>query len=1404
MILRIDAQQLQQGLDVGGDVLRGFYDLTIFQRPLLLHLEIHGFQAVGDGQIFAGIRSLISRGVGIFKRLRYIIDVGSSVGVVAIEVQTSHRREGTDPPVVLIQTPRGRAFKLFRPIAALQLAVECKRHNILIHIERRAGSVEVALIVPDLGGLQRVPLTYIRIVNAEAPSLRGFIIFIIFRKIGKSVVRVFHIVGIARDGLHDLIGILFGLAVRTQIGHVEREIRCTIAFDALGVGIFEILLQDSLLCLIRSNLAALDLNPADLSADAVATRIIFKALVQRQRDVGILIGLALFPHQIRPVPDLLDGDLDKGRSGVGVEDLVALAALAALVVLSASGRVAAHIALRRTGDIPVAFVGSHLDGRIAVHLAAVFVVAGQPVKAVRGIAVFQSPDDNIALCILIRRRIAPGAVSILRAPVQLDVHRRQILVQEPAGQTAPMLAPVEGHRAHAGVDDGALISVGAGDGAARRVGHGLKDILGAARGIIGRLLVRVGRHKIGCLVPLRAGLEGGLSDRIEVFVAVLVEQRQIAEGAFPVPFVDLGVPQAVHHDQLRLLSLLQGLAILVHALAVEGQHDVRAQFADGICAVIAPHLVDEDLAAARARVGELCAHQVVRVVVANHVLVHDALGDDGVVAPAEHAVDEVHLLGVPVLQSGLLQGIAVDHALIVVFGQVFDLQLRVGSRRNLELMCRVLRIRNAVLIDGEDGGQLLFLLRHVAQVPGLADLNVHRTCAQVGRAHGGAQRICNRICVGDLIDVLGGGAGAGHSCAIICSLRLAASRLAVGDGNLAHEVVGGIPFWRGITVGNRRGIIPRHDPLVVLLQRDGFKVLDFFIRSDISSIVTIRDVIQLHPDVAAMEQIVVVQPVLLNVEGHELPSANLVVDELAGGHLVLHRNAVLQLDFELIGGVPLVVETVVVRHAVHFDRSIGVLRAGFIVLGQALQQPGGLGRFIYLIALFNGLRQFQRTITVDLHALRQLIRHIDLAVSVQAHHNAAGIANIQRRIPGLLDLELGGAHQLVRNVVGIVVIFDRELVLAPGGRGNAEVSVILVDRCRDLFAGPVLDLHLCLAHAIDILLALVAVFGQIQVFEGGGSAHQLGTEVLDGLGDRLALAVQHVLPLILARNRALQLHGDRALEALNGLGHPGLAVVHLQALLLEVRDAAAVEHVALQCAGIFALEVRCILNAANYLVIADLSHRGPEVRHIVVHHGDVVSGRRHVLQHVIDIERAVLVVLGQEILFTHGVGDDSSAYIISRQRHAVHALHRRGVDKAALVDGEAVEVEGHLRAIALVPADPVLLEGKLYRAPQRADGQAVVVDSIVKRGVRAAIDVVQIVILLVRPRIVAVILRHVVVDLRINAGVARQARDGHRPVVDTVDGIARHKNVLIDFQRNGLIFRRPAAVKMQQPHPVVL
>ena len=102
VILRIDAQQLQQGLDVGGDVLRGIYDLTIFQRPLLLHLEIHGFQAVGDGQIFAGIRSLISRVVGIFKRLLYIIDVGSSVGVVAIEVQASHRREGTDPPVAVV------------------------------------------------------------------------------------------------------------------------------------------------------------------------------------------------------------------------------------------------------------------------------------------------------------------------------------------------------------------------------------------------------------------------------------------------------------------------------------------------------------------------------------------------------------------------------------------------------------------------------------------------------------------------------------------------------------------------------------------------------------------------------------------------------------------------------------------------------------------------------------------------------------------------------------------------------------------------------------------------------------------------------------------------------------------------------------------------------------------------------------------------------------------------------------------------------------------------------------------------------------------------------------------------------------------------------------------------------
>ena len=1280
----------------------------------------------------------------------------------------------------------------------MQLAVECKRHHILIRFKLRAGSVEVALIVPDLGGLQRVPLTYILILNAEAPFLRGFIIF---RKLAKSVVRACHIVGIARDGLHDLIGILFGLAVRTQIGHVEREILCTIAFAALGVGIREILLRDCLFCLIRSNLVALDLNPADLSADAVATRIIFKALVQRQRDVGILIVLARFPHQIRPVPDLLDGDLDKGRAGVGVEDL------AALVVLSASGRVAAHIALRRTGDIPVASVRSHLDGRIAVHLAAVFVVAGQPVKAVRGIAVFQSPDDNIALCILVRFRIAPGVVSILRAPVQLDVHRRQIPVQEPAGQTAPMLAPVEGHRAHAGVDDGALISVGAGDGAVRRVGHGLKDILGAARVIIGRLLVLVGRHKIGCLVPLRAGLEGGLFDRIEVFVAVLVEQRQIAEGAFPVPFVDLGVPQAVHHDQLRLLSLLQGLAILVHALAVEGQHDVRAQFADGICAVIAPHLVDEDLAAARARVGELCAHQVVRVVVANHVLVHDALGDDGVVAPAEHAVDEVHLLGVSVLQSGLLQGIAVDHALIVVFGQVFDLQLRVGSRRNLELMCRVLRIRNAVLIDGEDGGQLLFLLRHVAQVPGLADLNVHRTCAQVGRAHGGAQGICNRIHVGDLIDVLGGGAGAGHSCAIICSLRLAASRSrqAVGDGNLAHEVVGGIPFWRGITVGNRRGIIPRHDPLVVLLQRDGFKVLDFFIRSDISSIVTIRDVIQLHPDVAAMEQIVVIQPVLLNVEGHELPSANLVVDELAGGHLVHHRNAVLQLDFELIGGVPLVVEAVAIIQAVHFDRSIGVLRAGFIVLGQALQQPGGLGRFIYLIALFNGLRQFQRIITVDLHALRQLIRHIDLAVSVQAHHNAAGIVNIQRRIPGLLDLELGGAHQLVRNVVGIVVIFDRELVHAPGGRGNAEVSVILADRCRDLCAGPVLDLHPCLAHAIDILQALVAVFGQIQVFEGGGSAHQLGTEVLDGLGDRLVLAVQHVLPFIRARNRALQLHGDRALEALNGLGHPGLAVVHLQALLLEVRDAAAVEHVALQCAGIFALEALNGLDC-DVIVGADLSHRGPEVRLIVVHHGDVVSGRRHVLQHVIDVERAVLVVLGQGSLVTHGVGDDSSAFIISRQLHAVHALHGRGVDKAALVDGEAVEVEGHLRAIVLVPADPVLLEGKLYRAPQRADGQAVVVDSIVKRGVRAAIDVVQIVTLVVRPRVVAVILRHVVVDLRIDAGVARQARDGHRPAVDAIEGIAVNPNIaaVAEVQGNAGISPGFIAAKRQQLHPAFL
>ena len=97
----MNAQQLQQRLDVLDDVLL-VIDGRSAQLPLLLDVEIHPVQRVGDDQIvgIAVIVPGVNIRVGLLEGLRYIVGAEIAVGVVIVE--RFIRREGADPPVGII------------------------------------------------------------------------------------------------------------------------------------------------------------------------------------------------------------------------------------------------------------------------------------------------------------------------------------------------------------------------------------------------------------------------------------------------------------------------------------------------------------------------------------------------------------------------------------------------------------------------------------------------------------------------------------------------------------------------------------------------------------------------------------------------------------------------------------------------------------------------------------------------------------------------------------------------------------------------------------------------------------------------------------------------------------------------------------------------------------------------------------------------------------------------------------------------------------------------------------------------------------------------------------------------------------------------------------------------------
>ena len=104
-------------------------------------------------------------------------------------------------------------------------------------------------------------------------------------------------------------------------------------------------------------------------------------------------------------------------------------------------------------------------------------------KAVAGRAVLQLGHDGLFI-LQIGLRSAPAAVALAFSSVQLDVHRRQIPVLEPLGQALPDFASREGHRAGTGVDDGALMAIGACQGVVGIPSHGRKDRFGVGRAVI--------------------------------------------------------------------------------------------------------------------------------------------------------------------------------------------------------------------------------------------------------------------------------------------------------------------------------------------------------------------------------------------------------------------------------------------------------------------------------------------------------------------------------------------------------------------------------------------------------------------------------------------------------------------------------------------------------------------------------------------------------------------------------------------------------------------------------------------------------------------------------------------------------------------------------------------------------
>ena len=798
----MNAQQLQQRLEVLDDVL-----LSIdvgggirTQRPLLLDVEIHPVQHIGDAQVVeVGVLRIINIVVRIEEHLLDKVGTVPAVGVVIVERHIIVRREGADPPVVGIHPPRGLAGKLLIFQDALNPAPEGEVK--FPRVNRRAEAISVIVILPDLVGKQFIPLLVVRIRDSD---VQGLVLAFEIPLIGDAYrITSEYLIG-ARKGLLNLIGIVIvlippeGQAVGEILGSIIK-----VRESMLSGGQF----------LVLRNVPTIKHDLTDASADIVPLLRILVALVQRQRDRGIGGDHIAVLLQRRPIPLLLRRNREEGRTGVYVGDVAAL--LIGGVYDLVANRGSLDVRILRT------LHGRDLTASIHVYRAAIFVVPWQLFKAIAGRAALQFGHDGLFI-LQIGNRIAPTAVVQAFASVQLDVHRRKILVLEPLGQALPDLASREGHGAGEGVDDSTLMTLGAGQGVAGIHSHGCKDLFGVGRIAIirGHLRFVARGDVIAYRIARRARLNDALSDCIDIPVAVIIVQRLLAEGADPVPPVDAGVPQAVqlNHHRLDLISrsIRQRIAVLVHTLAEEGQHDVRTLREDFLRAVVAPDLVDEDRIAARTGIGEVRAHPVVRMMLADHIRLHLDGGADDEVAPADHTMLELQIV-----QAALLQRIVVQHALIVVLGQIRDGQLVVLVRDG-QFMGFAVRL--PILIDGELGDHILSIIgkrRHAANIPGLGDLHVHRARAQVGHDHGGGQFTFRLIVVSDGIDVLGGRAFTNHRIfAGIVDERLIALRLAVGDGHLSQDVVGGIPFGAVGTVFNRRGVVHHLRPLVVLVQLD--------------------------------------------------------------------------------------------------------------------------------------------------------------------------------------------------------------------------------------------------------------------------------------------------------------------------------------------------------------------------------------------------------------------------------------------------------------------------------------------------------------------------------------------------------------------------------------------------------